>query len=328
MRKMGLSNYMKTNFLQQNNYEHWEVISLPSDASKRCYYRLKKDGETRLLMDSSQEKKSFKNYIHVANYLQSYDLTVPKIYVQNKEKGLAVIEDFGMESFTKLLNKNILIEEKLYSSAIDALIHLHKQSTKNIVLPCYDVEKLVAETQIFTDYFAPYKGVKLNKNTTLEYQKIWTDILAPITKKNENFFILRDYHVDNIIWLSAKNNSAKKCGLLDFQDSVLGMRVYDIVSLLQDARRDISKDLEQKMLAQYFAAFPDIDRAKFMQDYFIIGAQRHCKVLGIFARLNVRDGKSIYLKHLPRVWNYLKYCIDSEPKLLRLQNWLEVNFEN
>ncbi|MHA1540107.1 MAG: aminoglycoside phosphotransferase family protein [Alphaproteobacteria bacterium] len=312
-------------FLQKNNYADWAHDLLPCDASNRCYARLIKADKTVLFMDSSEEKSAFKNYLHVAEYLRKYHLSVPDIYAQDAAEGLAVIEDFGVESFTKILETNPEMEETLYAAAMDVLIHLHKQDTKSVDLPPYDVEKLLEETQILPDYFVPYQESILNQDAVQNYQEIWRDLLINITAQGENFFILRDYHIDNIIWLETRETDAKKCGLLDFQDAVLGSRVYDIVSLLQDARRDISEALEQKMLTEYFAAFPDLDPAAFMENYFIIGAQRHCKVLGIFARLHLRDGKPIYLKHLPRVENYLKRCIAREPKLSDLKNWMEVH---
>ena len=133
--------------------------------------------------------------------------------------------------------------------------------------------------------------------------------------------VLRDYHVDNLMLLEGRSGIAA-CGLLDFQDAVIGPRSYDLVSLLEDARRDVSPDLAAAMLEQYLAAFPALDREAFAASYAILGAQRNCKIVGIFTRLDRRDGKPIYLRHIPRVWRLIAQDV-RHPALAPMAAWLD-----
>jgi aminoglycoside/choline kinase family phosphotransferase len=154
-----------------------------------------------------------------------------------------------------------------------------------------------------------------------EYVTTWLGQILPKLSPLPTTLVLRDYHVDNLMWLPDRAGTAR-CGLLDFQDAVAGPRAYDLMSLLEDARRDIDPALTRAMTARYLAAFPGLDRDAFAADFAILGAQRHAKVIGIFTRLCVRDGKSDYLAHIPRVWRLLLRSA-RHPLLAPLVEWLD-----
>ena len=133
--------------------------------------------------------------------------------------------------------------------------------------------------------------------------------------------VLRDYHIDNLMLLDGRDGVAA-CGLLDFQDAVIGPVTYDLVSLLEDARRDVPEDLAAAMRERYLAGFPDLDRAAFDASYAVLGAQRNCKIVGIFTRLCLRDGKPLYLEHIPRVWRLIEQDL-RHPALAPVASWLD-----
>ena len=153
----------------------------------------------------------------------------------------------------------------------------------------------------------------------------WRDCLTPALADAPTL-VLRDYHVDNLMWLTGRDGVAA-CGLLDFQDAVAGPRAYDLMSLLEDARRDIDTALTADMLARYRAAFPDLEapgpgRDAFDTVYAVLAAQRHAKVIGIFTRLCRRDAKADYLVHIPRVWRLLERNL-ADPALAPVRDWFE-----
>jgi len=152
-----------------------------------------------------------------------------------------------------------------------------------------------------------------------DYLAVWRRVLPHATGAAPTL-VLRDYHVDNLLLLPERQGVAA-CGLLDFQDAVLGAGSYDLVSLLEDARRDVAPALASAMLERYLAAFPTLDRDAFMASYAVLGAQRNCKIVGIFTRLLVRDGKPGYLKHIPRVWRLIEQDL-RHPALAPVAEWL------
>jgi N-acetylmuramate 1-kinase len=188
-------------------------------------------------------------------------------------------------------------------------------------LPAYDVGGLLAEAALLIDWYAPAAlGEPLSELRRDEYLNLWRTVL-PQAVLSDDTLVLRDYHVDNLMLLPDRT-AVQGCGLLDFQDAVRGPSSYDLVSLLEDARRDVPPDLRQRMTARYLAAFPTIDRGAFLQSAAILAAQRNCKILGIFTRLWKRDGKPRYLVHIPRVWRLLEQDL-AHPALAPIARWLD-----
>lgn len=192
-------------------------------------------------------------------------------------------------------------------------------------MPRYDLDKLLTEAALLTDWFMPAVGLEPDFAARAAYLSAWRDALqSAFANPQDLVLVLRDYHVDNLLLLPDREGTAA-CGLLDFQDAVAGPAAYDVVSLLEDARRDIDAGLAKRMIARYLAAFPHVDAAAFGTAYSVLGAQRHAKVIGIFTRLCARDGKPQYLRHVPRVWGLLHRALEREPALAPVRAWLDTH---
>jgi len=248
----------------------------------------------------------------------------PAILNQDAENGLLLIEDLGDDTYTRLLAQGEA-EEPLYALAVDVLIELTRRFKPKEApgLPVYDDERLLNEAALLVDWYWPaVTGKKTDPKWRAEYLGLWRD-LFPAARSVPATLVLRDYHVDNLMRVPNRAGLLA-CGLLDFQDAVLGPLSYDLVSLLEDARRDIAPGLAQRMKRRYLDAFPAIDRAAFDTSAAVLGAQRHAKVIGIFTRLNVRDRKPQYLSHIPRVWRLLERSL-AHPALAPIARWLDAH---
>jgi aminoglycoside/choline kinase family phosphotransferase len=235
---------------------------------------------------------------------------------EDREQGFLLLEDFGDDTYTRLLARGA-DEPSLYGLAIDTLVALQQSVALRGTpeLPPYDIERLLGEAALLVDWYRP-----LNDELRDEYLALWRAVL-PDAVVSPPTLVLRDYHVDNLMLLPDRPG-VKGCGLLDFQDAVTGQPSYDLVSLLEDARRDVPAPLRQAMTERYLAAFPDLDRSAFLRSAAILSAQRNCKILGIFTRLWKRDGKRQYLAHIPRVWRLLEADL-RHPALGPVAHWLD-----
>ncbi|MBV9687925.1 MAG: phosphotransferase, partial [Alphaproteobacteria bacterium] len=207
--------------------------------------------------------------------------------------------------------------------AIDTLIELQRAvKTRGIPdLPAYDAGRLLAEAALLVDWYVPAAlGKPLAAGSRDEYLDLWR-VALPQAALPDDTLVLRDYHVDNLMLLPERVG-VLGCGLLDFQDAVWGPPSYDLVSLLEDARRDVPAELRLAMTERYLRAFPSLDREAFLRSAAILAAQRNCKILGIFSRLWRRDGKPRYLAHLPRVWRLLEQDL-AHPALTPIARWLD-----
>ena len=309
-------------FIENNGIINPGITQLPCDASFRHYYRIEKpDGSNIMLMDAPPDKEDSRPYIRVAMHLASMGLSAPKILSGDEENGFLLIEDFGNDTYTQLLNRGIS-EIKLYETAIDVLIrlHLHPRAT-DIDIPHYNLDSLLEEAVILPDWFWPeIKYSACPPEIREKFLIAWKTVFINLDETPQSL-VLRDYHVDNLMLLQDRNGIAS-CGLLDFQDALIGPCAYDLVSLLEDARRDVSADLTTIMLERYFNGIGDLDRDVFEEWYAVLGAQRHTKVAGIFSRLFRRDGKSVYLKHIPRVLKLLNHHLDV-PGLSPVREWFD-----
>ena len=317
-------------FLAQAGWGGARTDPLPSDASFRCYARIDYPScigvhRKAMLMDAPPPQEDVRPFVAIARHLISLGLSAPKLIAEDPENGFLLLEDLGNDTFTRLL-ANGADEESLYRLAVDVLIHLHKLDESKALptnLPAYDEVKLLTEVGLLTDWYAPaVMDDPLDDGALEEFASIWTDLLKPVLDGPQTL-VLRDYHVDNLMGLSGREGIGA-FGLLDFQDAVTGHPAYDLMSLLEDARRDLSPGLAKKMLDHYFAAFPALDHADFMAAYAVLGAQRHAKVIGIFTRLCVRDNKDVYLNHIPRVWGLLESSC-RHPFLTPFKEWLDRN---
>jgi N-acetylmuramate 1-kinase len=309
-------------FLRGAGWQNVDRRALAADASFRRYERLRQGEISAVLMDAPPPAENVRPFITIANLLRSVGLSAPEILAKDIDDGLLLLEDFGDDTYTEVLADGG-DEAGLYALAIDALIHLHRtyKNDPAMGVPPYDDQLLVDEALLLTDWYLPaVRGAETPAAARSEYQNLWHLAFAHARAVPDSL-VLRDFHVDNLIWLKDRPGSAA-CGLLDFQDAVIGPVSYDVVSLLEDARRDVSPSLSAALLRQYCAAFPGIDVDRMMASYAVLGAQRSAKILGIFTRLDRRDGKPIYLRHIERVWRWLEGDLE-HPALKPLKNWFD-----
>jgi N-acetylmuramate 1-kinase len=295
---------------------------LAGDASFRRYDRLERAGGRAVLMDAPPPQEDVRPFLMIARLLSSIGLSAPAILAEDIAAGLLLLEDFGDATYTRLLAQGA-DEAALYALAIDLLVALHRAFDPAAAreVPAYDDQRLLTEAALLVDWYLPaITGHPTEPSLRQEYLALWRALL-PVARGVPSSLVLRDYHVDNLMLLETRGGVAR-CGLLDFQDAVLGPVSYDLVSLIEDARRDVPADLAAAMQARYLAEFPALDRDAFAASYAVLGAQRNCKIIGIFTRLCVRDGKPHYLPHIPRVWRLVEQDL-RHPALAPVAAWLD-----
>ena len=308
-------------FLKANGWGSARRLPLAGDASFRRYERLRGGPRPALLMDAPPPREDVRPFATVARHLAGLGFSAPEIYAADSEAGLLVIEDFGDDTYTARLAAGAA-EEPLYALAVDLLIELHRAPrAADVAVPPYDEARLLDEASLLVDWYLPaMRGEPTAADLKRGYLDSWRALL-PLADATPTSLVLRDYHVDNLMWLEERAGTAR-CGLLDFQDAVMGPVVYDLVSLVEDARRDLAPGLAEAMFARYLAAFPGLDRDAFHAAAAMLAAQRNCKIIGIFTRLSERDGKPVYLEHIPRVWRLLEGDL-AHPALAPLRDWLD-----
>lgn len=308
-------------FLAATKFSGAKLLPLAGDASMRRYVRVVAGDNIAMVMDTPAEGENFPAFITIAEYLYNNGYSAPQILARDIQQGFLLLEDFGDESFTKILKtKQTWSEKTLYSTAIDLLAELVNLPQNSLSLPPYNDELYLREISLFADWFMPqFLGMKKATDLRYEYMEIWQKILCSFPLK-QNVFVHRDFHADNLMWLPERNNT-KRVGLLDFQDAVIGNAAYDVVSLLEDARRDVPHELIVEM-TEHYTDITGADKQDFDTAYNILGAQRNSKIVGIFVRLAVRDRKENYMNYLPRVWKHLERDI-KHPLLVDLRKWLD-----
>ena len=302
-------------FLNATDWSDAACEPLTGDASDRKYFRLRKDERSAVLMDASQVLESVAPFIHVNQHLHQLGFSVPGILSRSDEKGLLLLEDFGDATFTRLLD-NQSEPEKLYTLATDVLIALHKHPRaipKD--LRVYHPDKMLEDIELFLEWNT------IAKTGQAEFRAVWREVL-PLSHQVPASLLLRDYHVANLMLLPDRQG-VRQAGLLDFQDAYQGPITYDLMSLLEDARRDVPEELKEKMVAHYLAHFPKLDRNAFETSMAILAALRHTRVLAIFERLSRREGKHDYKKlHSTRVERLLQKAL-RHSMLAGVKRWME-----
>ncbi len=314
-----------TAFLQRHGWRDARRTALPGDASARRYERLRL-GERRALLMLAPPDDTAANFMAIAGLLHGAGLSVPAILAAEPDQGMLVVEDFGDGTYTALLDGGAEALP-LYQLAVDALIHLHRAfvATDDTAplpdLPVFDAERFLQQTMLFCESDLPAAFGPVEAAVSDSFRRAWETALSQAMSVPRSL-LLRDFHAGNLFHLAGRP-SVRACGLIDFQDAGIGPVTYDLVSLLQDARRDIADDVAAACLERYSAAFPDIDRAAFAASYAVLAAQRHVRVIAIFSRL-ARQGKPGYLDHLPRLWRLLDLALQ-HPALAQVAAWFEVN---
>ena len=321
---------------------------LQGDASIRAYERLTRpDGATAILMISpprpdgpivrygkpyagiAKLSPDIRAFIAMAGGLRSLGYSAPDLIAYSVEEGLALIEDFGAATVVE----DGVPNGARYAEAVALLGDLHGRDLPDSLpvgdevyrLPVYDIEAMLVEVELAIDWYAQAVAkVTVPSGARMHFLAIWRELLSPVLAERVTW-TLRDYHSPNLHWLPEREGFSR-IGLIDFQDAVIGPPAYDLASLLQDARVDVPDDLEMRLAALYVrrrsAADPGFDAERFAAAYAAMGAQRATKILGIFARLDKRDGKSQYLRHLPRIERYLAKNL-AHPLLRPLALWYQ-----
>ncbi len=317
--------YGLDHFLRANGLGDAVVEPIPGDASARRYFRLRnvanEPSGTAMLMHAPPPEEDPQPFLHAARWLSDNGLRAPRILAEDAGAGWLLTEDFGTARMRDWLDANPAAEAAVYAGAVDALVDLHRLPAGPFAP--YDAPTYARETGLFTEWFIPRAGLDADVSA---FQHAWRQALAPVLSQGTSVTVLRDYHAENIMLLGPQSDGTGPQGLLDFQDALAGHRAYDLVSLLQDARRDVSPALEQAMLAHYAekAGLSNAEAETFMADYAVLGAQRNTKIVGIFTRLAQRDGKARYLDMIPRVWDWLERDLE-HPALVPVARWFDAN---
>ena len=306
-------------FLAKHGWAGAEIRPLSGDASFRRYFRVHgASGETAVLMDAPPAHEDVGPFLTVAGHLLDRGFAPPRPLAIDRGQGLLLLEDFGDDRVAPLLLREPERERAIYETAIGILARIAAQPAPDD-LPPYDDAAMTREVLLFTDWYAPALGFEVDVESWLAaWRAAWADVLR--VALDNPVLVLRDFHADNLMVLPQPD----ELGLLDFQDALAGHPAYDLVSLLQDARRDVSPALEAAMLDLYADAANVGDRATFRAHYEVLGAQRNTKILGIFTRLWKRDGKTFYRSLQPRVWGYLERNL-VHPALAPVRAWFDAN---
>ena len=299
-------------FLAKLGWGEGDVLPLAGDASFRRYFRVADHGRSAILMDAPPPHEDPRPFIQVAQWLVARGFPAPVIFGTDLEQGLVLIEDFGDARMRETVDAAPESLLRMYEAAVDILIRLRGEPAGP--WRPYDRKELQREADLLTEWYCPAIGISVDTDS---YAKAWGEVFDHALAA-EPVTVLRDYHAENLMLIGG----TEALGLLDFQDALAGHPAYDLVSLLQDARRDVEPEIEAAMLARYrrvTGAGDDFDAA-----YHVLGAQRNAKIAGIFTRLWRRDGKPRYPAMCPRVWRYLNRDLD-HPALAPVKAWFDAN---
>lgn len=305
-------------FLDKSGWAGCAIDPIPGDASFRRYFRLKGAQGGAMLMHAPPPHEDPKPFLDVARWLSVKGARAPQIYADDSAAGWVLTEDFGNDRMRDWLDLNPQGEEGAYAAAIDALVPLHRIEAGPFAP--YDLPTYMREVNLLAEWYAPAMGLKVDVEGFVE---AWQKALGPlIARQGNGVTVLRDYHAENIMLLGPAPDGSGEQGLIDFQDALAGHPAYDLMSLLQDARREVSTALEAQMLERYKSH--GLADEHFDADYALLGAQRNAKIVGIFTRLYKRDGKPRYLELIPRVWKAMERDL-THPALAPVARWFDAN---
>lgn len=304
-------------FLTQAGWHLAKRIPLAADASFRSYDRLiNETGESVVLMNAPPPENPAQ-FIFIDHLLEQAGARVPKVLSADLTNGFVLLEDFGDDTFTRLFARGNSASD-LYTKAIDTLVNVqNKISLPDEGIPEYDFDKMMFEVSLLPDWFGQYVVPGgLSQQARDEFMTLWKPLINQIQNIPKTLVML-DFHVDNL--MITPDNS---CGILDFQDGRIGPVTYDLMSLLEDERRDVPTNIRQKMIERYFQKRPELNTDFIRSTLDVVAMQRHTKVVGIFVRLCARDGKNRYLKMIPFVWQLIERHLH-QPEFLAYKEWIE-----
>ena len=307
------------------------LIKIKGDASFRKFFRKKKGNLTSIVVFAKKEKiKNLLVYDAINKILIKNKILAPSLYKENYKKNYIEIQDFGKETIFNKLNKKktnkfsyfkkiIILLNKIQSIKEKKIINF---KNKNYIIPKYDAKILIKEANLFCDWYIKKKLPKSKRiKFSSQFKKIVKNLIANLKLKN-NFFVHRDFHVSNL--MLTKN----QIGLIDSQDALIGNRAYDLASLIDDVRFKTSKSFKKKIFNFYLKKQKKLDLKKFKNDFEILSILRNLKIIGIFTRLEIRDGKKNYLKLIPYTWKLISLRINENKVFHDLKNLLNKNFKS
>ena len=305
-------------FLASCGWEGAQILPLAGDASFRRYFRIVQGDRTAVLMDAPPDHEDVRPFVAVAEWLASSGLNAPEILARDMERGLLLLGDFGDWRLREYLDEDPTRERELYALATDVLVHLHRHEPMP-GLPPHGFDQWLEELKLFTDWYSPAVGLSVD---AASYRDAWAKVLGPVAKDGLGpVTVLRDYHAENVMLVKDREGVAR-FGLLDFQDALAGHPAYDLASVLEDARRDVSPEIERLMLDRYIAATGNAEA--FESAYWALAAQRNTRILGVFTRLWKRDNKPHYTQFQPRMWGLLERDL-AQPGLEPVREWFDAN---
>ena len=314
-------------FLRSSGWEGALRRVLAGDASFRRYERVHHHNKVAVLMDAPPPWEDVRPFVAITNHLADLGVSVPTIFAADADAGFLLLEDLGDASFSRLLKENPARESEIYLAATEALGVIYKASYENAatlqkVLKPYDMAVYLREAALLVEWFLPQiMGIEKARTLRDPYLDLWRSILNEAHLK-QSCLVHRDYHADNLLWLNDRSGHLA-VGMIDYQDALWGDPAYDLASLLEDARRDVSP----KTMADCFAQFTVLtgeSSSDFARRYAVLAAQRNAKIIGIFMRLCVRDGKEHYLDYLPRVWRHFIHDL-SHPALQPMKQFIDAH---
>ena len=298
-------------FLERHGWHGARIAPLAGDASFRRYFRVHGADGTAVLMDAPPDKEDSRPFLKIGKHLDSLGFSAPQSIAADLDAGLVLLEDFGDDRVGPVLAHDAGRERAIYETAVDILAALHGYPAGDVAP--YSRAELLREARLFPDWYLPAVGIAEASG----YDDAWAP-LWPIVLAGTPVLTLRDYHADNLMILDRPG--LRGLGLLDYQDALAGHPAYDLASLLQDIRRSVSPELEAAMIDRYLSARPQVDSAAFRTAYDILAAQRNIKILGVFTRLYVRDGKASYPAYHPRLWEMVSRNLQ-RPALAGVAEW-------
>lgn len=295
-------------FLDSHGWNGAEIEPVTGDASFRRYFRVKIDGRSAILMDAPPPEDPAP-FIGLARWLHDRGFAAPAIHAEDRAQGLVLIEDFGDDRMREAVDADPSRAPSLYRAAVDTLVALHREPPPPV--DAYDRALLLDRAALLPEWYCPAVGIEPDLPAFLA---AWETVLD-LAVADRPVLTLRDYHAENLMLLADG-----RIGLLDFQDALTGHPAYDLVSLLQDARRDVEPAIEAAMIDHYVRETGVGD--DFRTAYHVLGAQRNTRIIGVFTRLWRRDGKNRYPSLCPRVWCYLERDL-AHPALAPVKAWFD-----
>lgn len=311
-------------FLAAHGLATAKRVKLAGDASFRRYERVHDGDRCFVLMDAPPPQEDVRPFVRVARLLAEAGLSAPRILGADVAGGLLLLEDLGDDTYNRLLSAGPEQETALYELAVDALIAIQQRIDAAGLpdeVPRLDERRAIAEAERFLEWYWPARfGEPPAGAIRTDFQLAWAKVL-PVWRRVPRGLALFDFHIDNLLWLPDRPGAAG-CGLLDFQDAVVAPIGFDLMSLIEDVRRDVPAALGRRLITRFVDAFPNLDLAAFRAAYAVAGAQRNIRILGTFVRLWKRDNKPGYLPWLDRTWRLVNDDL-AHPAAAPLKAWFD-----